>query len=960
MQNRKQTFLWLSLFLVVVLSTILLGGCGTDAGQKSEAPLPTATAEPSKALPALQDDDPAVFTVPMLEKWVRQTLNKSDSDPISVKELDSITEIYFAGSKAITADDYVEHNEFPFGGVQVGNERLMGWDFYSLADFRQFRNLTRLTVAGQQVTDLTGIEDLPLEYLNLTYNHVSDLSPLSGIKTLRSLVLAQNPVDDLTAVSKIAQLEELDLNRTNVSDLSALAANQQLRNLSVGYCGYLTDLSPLSKISSLSNLSLRGKEFDLSPLQNCKNLEYLTVSFLTQDDVEYLKSLTQLLFMEIHATQPEDLTLLDIPWLQELQLADCGFTSLSFLQNCTHLRNLYILRVPLETLDIPQTLPLETLELIGCNITDVSSLGSFANLQTVTIPEMAQESYDQIASQISWTPNFSGGGYEAYTPNPIVPQSAETFPKPCEAALMEPEYVPIADATEYNHDIITDELLNAPSTLPEASNTSLPYWTGFTSESKGRTTHDFIAATYWFEDELRFVSENGFNFYRAFYDFSNLSDPGDSQNVNIHALEEIDQLIAWGMKYNVHIQISLGGLPGYYGTEDGAISNNGTTYFLENPDEQALLQQYWMLLAARYAGISNKYLDFELMAEPNYSGSMELDAACNVYDKAMTNIIQGIWHAEGDKDEQSRRIAMVMLPNSSTDSKHIAALASQGCVVTLHSGGPHWLAAGGAGTVGLGVYENQSYLPPLDTVTWPVLFLPEVMVPTKDYAPLTITSESEFPAGTVFDFHFFTGCAGTITATADGTKIGQIAQPDGWTKEGRASYPVTLDNAASSVVFTVSNYEMDLSLIAIEIPGKDTIYLVPHSFFRDNSIYTDMPAITIQDDGTVTGKQYDAQAVLTYDINPFKDAVLAAGGGFMLTELQNGAWTPLSLVTQIDSDLYSAMQQEQIPWSGACLWDVLEFVVRPGTTVAPFEGTSWFYDKDYIDVVKQYAANAAQ
>ncbi len=958
MKYTKTNILRLSLSLVTILIIFMLCACQTNVEQTSEASVPAVTEEPVKELPVLHDDDPAVFTVPLLEDWVRQELNKPDSDPIYIKDLDSITEIYLAGSKAITADDYVESNEFSFGGVIVGNERLMGWDFYSLEDFRQFRNLTRLTVAGQQVTDLTGIEDLPLEYLNLTYNHISDLSPLSSVKTLRSLVLAQNPVDDLTHVGKIAQLEELDLSRTNVTDLSALAANQQLWNLSVAYCGNLTDLSPLSKLSSLRNLSLRGKDFDLSPLQKCTNLEYLTVSFLTQDDVEYLKSLTQLYNMEIHATQPEDLTLLDIPWLQELQLADCGFTSLSFLQNCTQLRNLYILRIPSETLDIPQTLPLETLELLGCNISDVSSLMSFHGLQNVTLPEMAQNSYDQIASQVSWTPNFNGGGFEAYLQNPIIPQSTETFPEPCAAALMEPEYVPIADATEYNHEIITDELLNAASTLPEASNTALPYWTGFTSESKGRTTTDFLAVPYWFEDEFRFLTENGFNFYRAFYDFSFLSDPNDSQNVNIHALEEIDQLISWGMKYNVHVQISLGGLPGYYGTEDGAISNNGTTYFIENPDEQALLKQYWTLLAERYASISNKYLDFELMAEPSYRGSMEFDETCNAYNKVMSDILQGIWHAEGDKNEQARRIVMIMLPDSSTDSKLIAAFASQGCVVTLHSGGPHWLAAGGAGTVGLGVYDHQSYLPPLDTVTWPVLFLPEIMVPTKDYTPLTITSESEFPAGTVFKFQFFYGCAGTITATADGTKIGKIAQPEGWTREGKASYSITLDSAASSVVFTVFDNEMNLGLITIEIPEKKAIYLVPHSFYRDNTAYTDMPEITILDNGTATGKKYDAQAILTYDINPFKDTVLASGGGFMLTELQNGAWTPLSLVTQIDKDIYSVMQQNRIPWSGACLWDVLEFVVRPGTTVAPFEGTSWFYDKDYIDAIKQYAANA--
>jgi len=47
------------------------------------------------------------------------------------------------------------------------------------------------------------------------------------------------------------------------------------------------------------------------------------------------------------------------------------------------------------------------------------------------------------------------------------------------AAALEPSsYIPIEQVGTYNKSIITDELLNAPSTLPDATASNLPYCTG--------------------------------------------------------------------------------------------------------------------------------------------------------------------------------------------------------------------------------------------------------------------------------------------------------------------------------------------------------------------------------------------------------------------------------------------------------------------------------------------------
>lgn len=954
-------------FCILVALCLLFSACAP--GQAAVSPVPSSqSAEPAPnpeatPKPALKDDDPAVFTVPLLEKWVRQRLNKPDGEPILVKDLDRITAVYFAGSKAIVPQREVSSNEFGMGGVKVGDDSVMGWDFYDLNDFAQFRNLRHLTVAGQQVTDISGLGGLPLEELNLTGNHIADLSPLAGMDTLNKLVLSQNPVEDLAPLAALPALGELDISRTNVADLSPLAASG-LHSLNASQCAALADLAPLGKLSALDALDITGISSDLSFLRDCKNIVSLFVSDVSQEGMGYIEGLPRLDFLELGFCGKDDLTAMNLPAITSLQLNSCTFDNLAILRGCANLKNLYILRLPISAVDVPAELTkLETIEVLSCNATDVSALASLPELQNVTIPAMAQESFDEIAGDVSWAPSLNDQVYTVYELSPAKMQSKNPFPRPCAAALAEPAYVPVEEAGGYNRDIITDALLTGQSTLPDASNGDIPYWTGMTAENKGSTDDFYVAAHYWFEEEVRFLSENGFNFYRAFYDFSNLSEPGDPERVNLRALEEIDQLIAWGMQYGVHIQISLSGLPGYNGTSDGQLLYDGTTRLLDNPKEQQLLKRYWELLARRYADIPNKYLDFELMAEPSYRGQLEWEEVNARYYAVIRDIRDGIWQAEGSKGKESRRIVMIMTLEAFNDpvSPVVAALAADGCVITQHTGIPHWIGGGGANKVGHDEYTNQSYLPDMKDITWPVLYLPQVMIPTGSYQPLTLRSESAFPAGTKVTLHAFYDTGAKVEISADGEVLLQTGRIQGWTPEQKTAYSVTLEKPTADVVMkNTADVELYISLITVEIPGRDVLRLVPHSFFRNNTGYTDMPTITIDENGTASGRLYDAQAVYDIEIAQFLDKVKAAGGEYMLTEIGGGGLLPLSLATVVNDDLFSVLQQKRIPWSGDCLWDVLQNAGRPGSTFKQYGDTPWFYDYSYIEALKKYAAGATR
>lgn len=930
----------------------------------------------SLAVAEASDDEQAVFTAPLLDRWVRDTLGKQPNDLIMVCELDPITEIRFAGAIPIGGQTEVGPNEFPMGGVMVfhedgSQERLMGWDFGNLNDFAQFRNLKKLTIAGQQLTDISGIANLGLTELNLTYNHVSDISPLAGMRSLERLVLAQNPVEDLSPLASLVSLQTLDISYTNVADLSPLIGLSDLFMLGIDYCIDLHDIATLKVLPSLNVLIMRGIDADLSFLSDCPVLENLCLTAISDADLRYVESIQNLQALDLRYCDPERISSLSLPGLHSLSLVDCTFNSLEMLRGCLSLKDLFVLRLPLTTADLPENLAnLHSVTFQGCNgMSDITPLAALPNLENVVLPEASRRSYERIQKQVAWMPGFDGQVYQVYDlalEERMRRQSPNPWPRPCESALSPPVYVPLAEAQAYNRQIIPDVLFNVPTTLPDASNAAIPYWTGMTAENKGGTDRRFLAARYWFEDEVKFLAENGFNFYRALYDFSFISEQGNPLSVNLRALEEIDQLIAWGMQYGVHIQISLNGLPNCYGLPDeGQILEMGGTRFIDDDAQQALLKQIWSLLARRYADIPNRYLDFELMAEPTYRGALPWEKANKRYYAAMVDIMDSIWAAEGNKPKQDRRVLMLMTLEAFNDpiSKAVAKLIrEEGCVVTQHTGVPHWIAGGGAKKIGQDEYRTQPFLPEMGDVTWPILFLPQVIRPTGKHDPLTLRSETAFPAGTVVTLYVFYDGGGTLAFHADGQRLLRIKGPKAWSAEGAACYAVTLNKAAQDITLHKSNDgEIWMALLTVEVPGQDIVRLVPHSIYRNNTGYADMPTITIQGDGSVISSQvYDGEAIYNAEIRPFMEKVQEAGGGYMITEFGTGGATPLTLVSAMTEDTFGVLQSHRIPWSADCIWDVLQCSIRPGTTLKQYGDTPWFYDAAYIDMLKKYAAGADQ
>ena len=154
--------------------------------------------------------------------------------------------------------------------------------------------LTELDVGGKGISDISPLSELrQLKSLFLAENQITDLSPLAGHTQLLSLTLDGNEqLEDLAPLTKMENLRLLYLDRNHVADLSPLAGLTKLKYL------YLRDnqvdnLKPLGKLKHLVMLDIGGNKItSLNPLMNLSKLKHLSVDdspYLPQEEIDKLQ-----------------------------------------------------------------------------------------------------------------------------------------------------------------------------------------------------------------------------------------------------------------------------------------------------------------------------------------------------------------------------------------------------------------------------------------------------------------------------------------------------------------------------------------------------------------------------------------------------------------------------------------------------------------------------------------------
>ena len=120
------------------------------------------------------------------------------------------------------------------------------------------------------LSDLTNLTILNLGALNIT-----DISPLAGLTNLTGLGLSDNDITDISVLSGLTNLDELVLSNNDITNISVLAGLTNLKFLQVDR-NNLTDVSALAGLFRLSYLNLRFNGItDVSALAGLTNLQDL-------------------------------------------------------------------------------------------------------------------------------------------------------------------------------------------------------------------------------------------------------------------------------------------------------------------------------------------------------------------------------------------------------------------------------------------------------------------------------------------------------------------------------------------------------------------------------------------------------------------------------------------------------------------------------------------------------------
>lgn len=172
-------------------------------------------------------------------------------------------------------------------------------------------------------------------------------------------------------------------------------------------------------------------------------------------------------------------------------------------------------------------------------------------------------------------------------------------------------YVPLDQAETVNH--IPLDLLKKAESMPSVNEEKLPDWHGYAYALwDNPMAHNW---RYFSENSIKQLDDVGFNFLRMVYHLNELFEETDEGYVvNIATFVNLDDIIGWCAKYNIHITIQLHQIPG--------MGTNGPSHIeyvwdiMENTKHYQDSLALYDYMAKRYKNVPSNLLSFTILSEP--------------------------------------------------------------------------------------------------------------------------------------------------------------------------------------------------------------------------------------------------------------------------------------------------------------------------------------------------------
>lgn len=337
-----------------VLSALVLAALLLTNGFRSEA------AAGSPLLPALSltSEQNAQVESPLLRRALELELGLAEGEEIPLDRLGQVEQLIVCGTEL--PGTLQEHESM----METAHDRYISQIMHGdigdgdLSLLERCTNLKVLVLDYQQIRDISPLEGLPLEYLSLAGNQVTDIRALSGCTSLQVLDLEENPVRDIQVLEALPMLRELCLEATGITSLEVLSGSA-LEKLNVRST-WVTDYGVLADCGSLRSLVAgelpSGAWESIAGLVSLEELRVYSSSGL---DLSLLAGMENLRDMDLYGSsisKPEALALL--PRLRNLNLGETGLMDLSFMPDMPALAFLDLRENPIEDfgplLDCPQ------------------------------------------------------------------------------------------------------------------------------------------------------------------------------------------------------------------------------------------------------------------------------------------------------------------------------------------------------------------------------------------------------------------------------------------------------------------------------------------------------------------------------------------------------------------------------------------------------------------------------